>query len=143
MPELRKDPIIRRWVVIAKERAKRPSDFRQKAQPEDDAFCPFCEGNEDKTPPEILAYRKAGTEPDKPGWWVRVIPNKFPALDSEGNIRKSGVGMYDLMNGIGVHEVFVETLAVVEVDDKTDVVVLHVYITIRTHVPASGLQPAN
>jgi UDPglucose--hexose-1-phosphate uridylyltransferase len=109
MPELRKDPIIRRWVVIAKERAKRPSDFKQKAAPPDDAFCPFCEGNEDKTPPEILAYRKAGTEPNKPGWWVRVIPNKFPALDSEGDIRKSGVGMYDLMNGIGVHEVFVET----------------------------------
>jgi len=109
MPELRKDPIIRRWVIIARERAKRPSDFKHKAVEADDAFCPFCEGNEDKTPPEILAYRKAGTEPDKPGWRVRVIPNKFPALRIEGALDKRGVGMYDQMNGIGAHEVFVET----------------------------------
>jgi UDPglucose--hexose-1-phosphate uridylyltransferase len=109
MPELRKDPIIRRWVVIARERAKRPSDFKHKAPVVDDAFCPFCEGNEDKTPPEILAYRKAGTDPNKPGWRVRVIPNKFPALRIEGSLDKRGVGMYDQMNGIGAHEVFVET----------------------------------
>jgi UDPglucose--hexose-1-phosphate uridylyltransferase len=109
MPELRKDPIIRRWVIVAKERAKRPSDFRHKSSQVDDAFCPFCEGNEDKTPPEILAYRKAGTQPNKPGWRVRVIPNKFPALRVEGDLDKHGVGMYDQMNGIGAHEVFVET----------------------------------
>lgn len=111
MPELRKDPIIRRWVVIARERAKRPSDFSHKGIQEDDAFCPFCEGNEDKTPPEILAYRKAGTQPNKPGWRVRVISNKFPALRIEGDLAKRGIGMYDEMNGIGAHEVFVETPA--------------------------------
>ncbi len=109
MPELRKDPIIRRWIIIAKERAKRPSDFRRKATVEDDAFCPFCEGNEDKTPPEILAYRKAGTKPNMPGWRVRVIANKFPALRIEGDLDKRGLGMYDAMNGIGAHEVIIET----------------------------------
>jgi len=109
MPELRKDPIIRRWVIIAHERAKRPSDFKHKTPEPDEAFCPFCEGNEDKTPPEILAYRKAGTAPNKPGWRVRVISNKFPALRIEGDLEKRGMGMYDLMNGIGAHEVFVET----------------------------------
>lgn len=109
MPELRKDPIIRRWVIIARERAKRPSDFKHKSTTADDAFCPFCEGNEDKTPPEILAYRKAGTQPNGPGWRVRVIANKFPALRIEGDIGKRGIGMYDAMNGIGAHEVFVET----------------------------------
>jgi len=111
MPELRKDPIIRRWVVIAKERARRPSDLHkgQVEKPAPDTFCPFCEGNEHTTPPEILAYRAPGTQPNKPGWWIRVIANKFPALQAEGELNKRGVGMYDMMNGIGVHEVIVET----------------------------------
>lgn len=109
MPELRKDPIIRRWVIIAAERSKRPTDFKRKQEATDDAFCPFCEGNEDKTPPEILAYRKAGTHPNGPGWRVRVIANKFPALGIYGDLNKRGIGMYDAMNGIGAHEVIVET----------------------------------
>ena len=111
MPELRKDPIIKRWVLIAKERARRPSDFKHTSTQEEveGGFCPFCEGNEKKTPPEILAYRKEGTKPDEPGWWLRVIPNKYPALDTEGSLCKRGVGMYDMMNGIGSHEVIVES----------------------------------
>ena len=63
MPELRKDPIVGRWVIIAHERAKRPHDFKGEAQAQTDAagLCPFCEGQEDKTPPEILAYRERNT----------------------------------------------------------------------------------
>ena len=110
MPELRKDPVIRRWVIMAKERAMRPSDFKSPAsQKEDDVFCPFCEGNEDKTPPEILAYRQTGLGPNQRGWSIRVIPNKFPALRIEGTLDKRGIGMYDMMNGVGAHEVIVET----------------------------------
>ncbi|HEY3247927.1 MAG TPA: galactose-1-phosphate uridylyltransferase, partial [bacterium] len=56
MPELRKDPITRRWVIIATERAARPTDFpHDEIAPNDMEKCPFCEGREDRTPPEIFA----------------------------------------------------------------------------------------
>lgn len=108
MPELRKDPIVGRWVIIAPDRAKRPADFKQEYSEEPDGYCPFCEGHEETTPPEILAYRDPGSTSNGPGWRTRVVPNKFPALQIEGNLEKRGEGIYDLMNGIGAHEVIVE-----------------------------------
>lgn len=109
MPELRKDPITGRWVIIASDRAKRPSDFNHVAQaPAPSNSCPFCYGNESRTPPEILAYRADGL-PNSPGWTVRVVPNKFPALGIEGDLARQGNGVYDKMNGIGAHEVIIET----------------------------------
>jgi UDPglucose--hexose-1-phosphate uridylyltransferase len=108
MPELRHDPIQRRWVIIATERGRRPDDFpRNEAMPAG-GFCPFCEGNESKTPPEIMAIRN-GTGPNQPGWEVRVVPNKFPALRIEGGLDRKGIGAYDQMNGVGAHEVIIET----------------------------------
>ncbi|MDG3004158.1 galactose-1-phosphate uridylyltransferase [Paludisphaera mucosa] len=110
MPELRKDPIVGRWVIIAHERARRPHDF--KAEPTSHAqskVCPFCEGNEDMTPPEILAYRDSGSRPNGPGWRVRVVPNRFPALKIEGELDKRGDGIYDRMAGVGAHEVIIES----------------------------------
>ncbi len=111
MPELRKDPIIGRWVIIATERSLRPNDYKVDLEEKnkDLSKCPFEEGNENLTPPEILSYRKPGTNKNEPGWWVRVVPNKFPALRIEGELEKRGVGMYDIMNGIGAHEVVIET----------------------------------
>jgi UDPglucose--hexose-1-phosphate uridylyltransferase len=109
MPELRKDPVVGRWVIIATERAKRPSDFKVTPEEVESDSCPFCPGNEDKTPPEILAYRPEGTLPNTPGWTLRVIANKFPALRIEGELEKRGKGMYDEMNGIGAHEVIIES----------------------------------
>jgi len=110
MPELRKDPVVGRWVIISTERGKRPSDFKSEPEPnENPADCPFCEGKEFQTPPEILAYRHNGTSPNGPGWRVRVVPNKFPALRIEGEMDRSGEGMFDRMNGIGAHEVIIET----------------------------------
>ncbi len=111
MPELRKDPILDRWVIIAAERAKRPSDFESQsvAQPDPKRFCPFCAGNETKTPPEIVARRDRGTKPNEPGWTVRVVSNKFPVLGVEGSLGKKGIGIYDYMNGIGAHEVIIES----------------------------------
>jgi len=72
-------------------------------------FCPLCEGNEDRTPPEIVAFRDNGTPPNSPGWTLRVVPNKFPALRIEGELNREGEGIYDKMNGIGAHEVVIET----------------------------------
>ncbi len=108
MPELRKDPIVQRWVVMAPDRAKRPSDVKDDPKSVEGEFDPFAEGNEAATPPEIMAYRNYGSEPNGPGWRVRVVPNKFPALQIEGNLEKRGDGIYDMMNGIGAHEVIIE-----------------------------------
>jgi UDPglucose--hexose-1-phosphate uridylyltransferase len=113
LPELRKDPIVGRWVIISTDRAKRPTDFLREQNKMKGGFCPFCYGNENKTPPEILAYRpnSNGGSPQKnsPGWTVRVVPNKFPALGIEGTLNRRADGMFDRMNGIGAHEVVIET----------------------------------
>ena len=109
MPELRKDPVSQRWVIIASERAKRPSDFLPEEWLSAPSFDPLAEGNEDKTPHEIASYRTPGTEPNTPGWRVRVVPNKYPALKVEGVLHKKGDGIYDHMEGIGAHEIIVET----------------------------------
>lgn len=109
MPELRKDPIHGRWVIISTERSRRPSDFAADERRSAGGFCPLCEGNEDRTPPEIIALRDNGTSPNSPGWTLRVVPNKFPALRIEGELNREGEGIYDKMNGIGAHEVVIET----------------------------------
>jgi len=72
-------------------------------------LCPLCPGNEAQTPPEILAYRSNGGAPNTPGWSVRVVPNKFPALQIEGEVAREGIGIYDRMNGVGAHEVIIES----------------------------------
>lgn len=71
-------------------------------------ICPFCPGSEHRTPPEVLSFRANGT-PDQPGWSLRVVPNKFPALRIEGELDREGEGLYDRMNGIGAHEVIIES----------------------------------
>ena len=110
MPELRKDPITGRWVIISTDRARRPTDFvRESVKIKGVALCPFCTGNEGKTPSEILAYGRNGGAKDTPGWTLRVVPNKFPALGIEGSLDREGDGLFDRMNGIGAHEVIIES----------------------------------
>ncbi len=110
MPELRKDPITGRWVIISSERGKRPADFQDQRGTKRGGFCPFCGGNERTTPNEVLAYRPASAAtPNSPGWRLRAVPNKFPALQIEGNLNKQGEGIFDKMNGIGAHEVIIES----------------------------------
>ena len=111
MPDLRRDPIVGRWVIISTERNGRPHDFAQMqpAKPISTAICPFCPGQERLTPKEIMAYRPQPGEPNSPNWTVRVIPNKFPALQVEGDMGREGIGLYDRMNGVGAHEVIIES----------------------------------
>jgi UDPglucose--hexose-1-phosphate uridylyltransferase len=110
MPELRKDPIIGRWVIIASERGKRPDDYAsQTVEAVEPSTNPFAEGNEHMTPPEVFAFRDPRSKPNSPGWQVRVVPNKFPALRIEGELEKEGHGLYDKMNGVGAHEIIIET----------------------------------
>jgi UDPglucose--hexose-1-phosphate uridylyltransferase len=109
--EYRYDCLQRRWVIIASGRGQRPQDFWVSQDRPSSGFCPFCPGNEDKTPPEIAAVRRDGLPPNGPGWTLRVVPNKFPALRIEGATEREADGIYDRMNGIGAHEVVVETTA--------------------------------
>jgi UDPglucose--hexose-1-phosphate uridylyltransferase len=112
MPELRKDPIIDRWVIISSERGQRPVFLPDQTEPSKTAgICPLCPGNEAMTPPEVFAIRPPlfSSPPNSSNWILRVVPNKFPALRIEGDLGKQGIGLYDRMNGVGAHEVIVET----------------------------------
>lgn len=83
--ELRQDPITRQWVVVAPDRARRPGASARSdidlATEEELVSCPFCEGREDRTPPETFAIRPNGGAPDTPGWSVRVVPNLYPVFE--------------------------------------------------------------
>jgi UDPglucose--hexose-1-phosphate uridylyltransferase len=85
MPELRQDPVTRQWVVVAPGRAHRPgaSARADVDLPTEDELlsCPFCEGREDRTPPETFALRPNGGDPDTPGWTVRAVPNLYPVFE--------------------------------------------------------------
>ncbi len=111
MPELRKDPTHGRWVIIATERARRPGNFirDENGVIDENKPCPFCEKNEKKTPPEIYAIRKQQSLPNTPGWKTRVIPNQTPLLRIEGNLNRHGYGMYDVLRGVGAHEIIIES----------------------------------
>ncbi len=107
--EFRKDPVTGRWVIIAGERGQRSNPFRHYPPAEEPAGpCPFCPGHEGMTPHEVLVYRPPEGGPDAP-WSVRVVPNRFPALRIEGSLDKRAEGLYDLMRGVGAHEVVIES----------------------------------
>jgi UDPglucose--hexose-1-phosphate uridylyltransferase len=110
MSIIRQDPTTKAWVIIATDRAMRPHDFQQVSEPRvfvpRDESCPFCPGNEAHTPQEVLRIpgcRGAGRA-------VRVIPNKFPVLASQGEPWRREEGqLFREMDGVGYHEVIVET----------------------------------
>jgi len=98
-----------RWVIIAPERGLRPDQAPVMASGRQPAPCVFCGGQESLDPTEIFAIRSPGTARNTPGWNVRVLPNKFPVLRIEGKLVREGIGMFDMMSGVGAHEVIVET----------------------------------
>lgn len=108
MSEFRKDPVTGRWVIIASERERRPRHFGIRNDSARLEACPFCAGNESMTPPEAWSHRENNTLPDTPGWRVRVVPNKYPALENGGTWNGRKDGLYELWNGLGVHEVIIE-----------------------------------
>ncbi|MFA5410459.1 MAG: galactose-1-phosphate uridylyltransferase [Candidatus Omnitrophota bacterium] len=109
MSEIRRDPIVARWVIVDTDHPNKPEDFEYEQYIPKGGLCPFCYGNEAMTPPEVDSFRHHGTAPNTSGWQVRVVPNKFPALQIEGEIDRRGEGIYDLSNGVGAHEVLIET----------------------------------
>ncbi len=109
MSELRRDPITGRWVIVDTDHPNSPADYLYDQHTFRGGTCPFCVGNEHMTPPEIEALREPGSHANGPGWYARVVPNKFPALQIEGDLEKQGMGIYDMSSGIGAHEVLIES----------------------------------
>ncbi|MEM7166091.1 MAG: DUF4921 family protein [Planctomycetota bacterium] len=110
MSELRKDPFLERWVIIAEERGQRPTTIQAADTAADRSTCPFCAGNEAETEPEIFAVRDADTAPNGPGWQVRVVPNRYPALrpDAPDVAAVEENELLQRQPGVGHHEVIIE-----------------------------------
>lgn len=114
MIELRKDPIVDRWVLIAKNRAARPQEFVAAPRRQRHLVCPFCPGSEQLTPHEIDAIRDEGSTADARGWRARVLPNKFAAVLGAGEgagaaqLGTTSDGLYASLPAEGVHEVIIE-----------------------------------
>jgi UDPglucose--hexose-1-phosphate uridylyltransferase len=113
MSLLRYDVTTHDWVILAPERVRRPHDFQKRTAAVTEApaanTCPFCQGNEALTAPEIYAVR-SGTPPNTPGWQVRVVPNKFPALRIEEDHRRLEDGrLFRWIGGCGAHEVIIKS----------------------------------
>jgi len=136
MPELRKDPVTGTWVILSPERNIRPLFYLEEGENElTPENCPFCEGNESMTPPEIYALRDKRSKANQPGWQLRVIPNKYPALRVEGHLDKRGEGFYDKMNGIGAHEVVIETASHSKGMDELEVEqVRNIFLTFKRRI---------
>jgi len=109
VPEFRRDPTTDEWVIVAAERARRPGASVRAVEDDDverDPSCPFCPGNEEQTPPEILR-RPPGAE-----WQIRVVPNKYPALVPDLPAATTGAEAADALHASlparGYYEVIVE-----------------------------------
>lgn len=143
MSEIRQDPTTKEWVIIATERRKRPSDFVKNvskgSRPEFVKSCPFCPGNENMTPESSLVW------PASPGaWQVRVFANRFPAVKPDGDASRSvECGLFLGMDGIGLHEVIVETPAhnrpMALMNDSEAEALLRVYQERYKAIAATGL----
>lgn len=110
--QLRKDPVVNRWVIIDPDRKEREAVFRHRPEtlvPPRQGVCPFCPGNEGQTPKEIFALGQPGRRRDEAGWWVRVVPDKYPILRIEADLNRQPEGMFDFMSAVGAHEIVVET----------------------------------
>nr|MDO8079767.1 DUF4921 family protein [Candidatus Freyarchaeota archaeon] len=119
MTEIRRDYLVNRWVIIAPERRRRPSDFKfDRGQRDDAEECPFCPGNEHMTTPAILLYipkngeiitDRDGDDIRRKGWILRVIKNMYPALSPSDKSEEFSEGLKFWRNGAGEHEVIIES----------------------------------
>ena len=90
-PEIRIDQLTGLRTILAPGRAERPEGFNpSRSEEKGPEGCPFCEGSEAKTPPEVYAVRPGGGDPDSPGWTSRVVPNLYPALEEGEDERRPG-----------------------------------------------------
>jgi UDPglucose--hexose-1-phosphate uridylyltransferase len=158
MPELRRDPIVDRWVIIAENRATRPGALLDATDPRGVPpiagfeMCPFCPGNEAETPPEVFALRTHSNNLNSPGWRVRVVPNKYPALVREtasppdrGTYvprSPSAESLFAAAPAFGVHEVIIDTPRhVTTVGQLTDEEFADSFAAIRARLEALRREP--
>jgi UDPglucose--hexose-1-phosphate uridylyltransferase len=136
MADLRKNPITGHWVIVAENRGTRPREVSLEPVVRDHGSCPFCEGNEHLTPGEVLAHRPETSTADGPGWQVRVIPNKYPAI-TVGESTSPASGLF-------AHEVVIESprhlTNTTELDDAEFAEVLDVYRERILHFAEMHLQ---
>ena len=111
MPELRKDPVTDRWVIIATDRVAAPRRLCPRNGPHHAlraASALSAPATKAKRRPRCWPIGR-GPAPNQPGWSLRVVPNKFPVLGIEGDLDREGEGLFDKMQGIGAHEVVIES----------------------------------
>lgn len=131
MSEFRKDSLRGTWVITENQRVRQPREFLVDRQHPTLTICPFCPGQESKTPQEVFALRPGTSKANEPGWRVRVVPNKFPILRIEGDLNRQTSGLNQSMRGIGAHEVIIETadhqrsLAKLDIAEITDVLIAY------------------
>jgi UDPglucose--hexose-1-phosphate uridylyltransferase len=110
MTEFRRDPILGQWAIVHKTNSWKPEDYKEeKHEFTQEQTCQFCPGKEHQTPEEVDSVRKEGSHPNDSNWQVRVVPNKFPALKIEGETDPWQEGVFEMLNGVGAHEVVIET----------------------------------
>lgn len=109
MSEIRYDRLHDTHVIIAPERLHRPDcNFAEPEKKKVDEHCPFCEGHEAMTPPEIFAVRKPKSFKNEAGWQTRVVPNLYKALQIEVP-HQHHYGLFEHWEGFGAHEVIIDT----------------------------------
>jgi len=114
MPEMRKNPLTENWVIIAPERANRPQSHLLAGADNKDLQhhheCYFCYGNEHSTPPEVMAYGRKNRIADSPDWQLRVVSNKFPAVNTDNHFSENIINPLETnAYAEGVAEVIIET----------------------------------
>lgn len=131
MSEFRKDPLSDHWVIIAPNRANRPEQFEANAGRQMPERCPFCRGNEQETPPEVVSYDRDGGPAQNGEWRVRVVPNLYPAVEIEAESPSKADGIYETRVGVGAHEVIIESpnhvVSFAQLEDAQAALVFHAY----------------
>lgn len=107
MSEIRYDRLHNKYVIIAPERLHRPNILKRESIESEKKNCPFCEGHENFTPPEIFALRD--NTPNTPGWKTRVVPNLYKAVQIEEEDISHRDGFFEYVKGFGAHEIIIET----------------------------------
>jgi UDPglucose--hexose-1-phosphate uridylyltransferase len=113
MPEYRQNPLTREWVILSGERQTRPSEFLDQPARRENATCPFCLGNEHETPEELARYSETGRSAKS--WSVRVVPNKYPAVNGAGSSSSAEAAacnedcLFRTVPALGEHEVIIES----------------------------------